>query len=429
MCRDGDRTGWNMAGVVGMAGITGIAAGVMPPEAFALSPCVARPIRLEAQRLRAGRSAGVVGPLVTPPRSASISGALVAFGVGAFAQQARSRQVRRLCLRALHAAGIRIAGTGSCVPSSVISNDDLSQVMDTSDEWIKQRTGIRRRHVLKPAETLVSLAVVAAQRSLESAGMDAAEVEMVILATSTADDLFGSAPAIASQLGATRAVAFDLTAACSGFVFALVTAAQYVRSGAVKSAVVIGADCLSRWVDWTDRGTCILFGDGAGAITLRADTETDALLDFILGSDGTGSCHLGIASSCDPVPLGAGHEGGRASFGILQMNGKEVFRFATSKVPEILSTLLERNGMTGENVDWLLLHQANRRIMDSAAKRFGLPEEKIICNLDEYGNTSAASIPLALDEAVRDGRVKNGQLIACAGFGAGLSWGGMLLRF
>lgn len=251
----------------------------------------------------------------------------------------------------------------------------------------------------------------------------------MIVATSTPDDLFGSAPDVAAQLGAKNAVAFDLTAACSGFVFALVTAAQYVRSGAVSSAVVVGADCLSRWVDWSDRTTCVLFGDGAGAVAIRATSpELDALIGFELGSDGNGKCHLGLSGQCEPVSLGAGKQGGSGSFGTLAMNGKEVFRFATSRVPEVLSGLLERHGVASEEVDWLLLHQANRRIMDAAAKRLNLPQDKILCNLDEYGNTSAASIPIALDEAVRDGRVKPGQLLACAGFGAGLSWGGMLLR-
>uniref|UniRef100_A0A1S6K813 beta-ketoacyl-[acyl-carrier-protein] synthase III n=1 Tax=Gambierdiscus excentricus TaxID=986170 RepID=A0A1S6K813_9DINO len=325
--------------------------------------------------------------------------------------------------------GISIAGTGSATPAAVVSNDDLAEVMDTSDEWIVQRTGIRRRHVMKPDESLVSLSARAARQALERAGMAAEEVDLVVLATSTPDDLFGSAAPVAAELGARKAVAFDLTAACSGFVFALVTAAQYVRSGAAKSVVVIGADCLSRWVDWSDRATCVLFGDGAGAVALRAtEPEKDALIGFQLGSDGQGSRHLGLTGSCAPVPLGGKNEGGAGTFAPLTMNGKEVFRFATKCVPEVLNSLLARHDIRSDEIDWLLLHQANRRIMDSAAKRLKLPQEKIICNLDEYGNTSAASIPLALDEAVVDGKVKPGHLIACAGFGAGLSWGGLLLR-
>lgn len=327
-------------------------------------------------------------------------------------------------------AGIRIAGSGSCAPSTVVSNDDLSRIMETSDEWISQRTGIRRRHILKPDESLGSISVTAAKRALEKAGIAAEDVGLVILATSTPDDMFGSAPQVAAELGARNAVAFDLTAACSGFVFGMVTASQYIRSGAVKNAVIIGADALSRWVDWSDRNTCVLFGDGAGAVVVTAtEPENDSLLGFEMGSDGTGACHLTTASKTTAVDLGAGSEGlSNAGYETMTMNGKEVFRFATSRVPEVLTRLLARHEIDVEEVDWLLLHQANRRIMDSAAKRLGLPTEKILCNLDEYGNTSAGSVPLMLDEALRDGRVKPGQLIACMGFGAGLSWGGMLLR-
>lgn len=310
----------------------------------------------------------------------------------------------------------------------MVSNDDLSEIMDTSDEWIAQRTGIRRRHFLKPNETLASISVTAAQRALESANMPAEEVGLVILATSSPDDMFGSAPDIAAKLGANRAVAFDLTAACSGFVFGMVTAAQYIRTGVVSSAVVVGADALSRYLDFSDRSVSVLFGDGAGAVVLKATApEQDALLGFELGSDGTGASSLGIKGTCTTVKLGD-DEVGQGSFEPLTMDGNAVFRFATTTASRVLLALLERNNVKSEDVDWLLLHQANKRIMVSAAKRLNLPEEKIICNLDEYGNTSAASIPLALDEAVREGKIKPGELIACAGFGAGLSWGGMLLR-
>jgi len=370
-------------------------------------------------------------PAAGQSSSCKASAGLLALGAGLAAQRPfrpRRRQQRHVRV-SQKAAGIAILGTGSAAPESVVSNDDLAEIMDTSDEWITQRTGIRRRHVLKPGETLGSLGTLAAKRALESAKMSPEDVELVILATSTPDDIFGTAPQMAAELGATNAVAFDLTAACSGFVFGLITAAQYVRSGTVKSAVVVGADCLSRWVDWSDRGTCVLFGDGAGAVVIQAtDADKDALIGFEMGSDGKGSCHLGVKLETESVTLGGGNEGANGSYSKIGMNGKEVFRFATSRVPKVLSSLLERFNVKPEEVDHLLLHQANKRIMDSAAKRLGLDKEKIICNLDEYGNTSAASIPLALDEAVRSGRVKPGELIACAGFGAGLSWGGMLLR-
>mmetsp|Transcript_134826 Transcript_134826/g.336402 ORF Transcript_134826/g.336402 Transcript_134826/m.336402 type:complete len:446 (-) Transcript_134826:192-1529(-) len=325
--------------------------------------------------------------------------------------------------------GMRIVGTGSGAPEMVVSNDDLSEIVETSDEWISQRTGIRSRHILKPDETLASVSVTAAQKALDNAGVSADEVDLVILATSTPDDLFGSATAVAEGVGAQNAVAFDLTAACSGFVFALVTASQYLRSGGSKTALVVGADCLSRWLDWSDRNTCVLFGDGAGAVVLKAtEPEHDSLIGYEMGSDGKGRCSLWLSSDSEAVNLGGGKSGAIGKYGYLGMNGKDVFRFATSRVPAVLGRLLEKHKVAPEEVDWLLLHQANRRIMDSAAKKLKLPLDKVLCNLDEYGNTSAASIPLALDEAMRDGRVKKGQLVACMGFGAGLSWGGALIR-
>jgi len=326
-------------------------------------------------------------------------------------------------------AGMRIVGTGSCAPESVVTNDHLAEIVDTSDEWIQQRTGIRCRHILGPEETLGSISTIAAQRALDKAGVSAEDVDMVILATSTPDDLFGTATAIAAGVGATKAVAFDLTAACSGFVFGLVTAAQYMRNGASKTTLVVGADCLSRWVDWSDRGTCVLFGDGAGAVVLQETApENDSLIGFEMGSDGGGRGSLYLPTCTKAVALGGGNEGANGGYTHLGMNGTEVFRFATSTVNRVLRNLLDAHSVKPEEIDWLLLHQANRRIMDSAAKKLKLPLEKVLCNLDEYGNTSAGSIPLALDEAVRDGRVKPGQLVACMGFGAGLSWGGALLR-
>lgn len=320
-------------------------------------------------------------------------------------------------------------GTGSAAPDNVVTNDDLSEVMETSDEWIFQRTGIRRRHIMKPDESIVSMSAEAGRRALEKANVSPDEVGLVLVATSTPEDMFGIAPATAAELGCEHAVAFDLTAACSGFVFALVTAAQYIRTGTVKTAVIIGADALSRYLDWEDRTTCVLFGDGAGAMVIKAtDPQHDALLGFELGSDGKGASSLGLKGGCTSIKLGGGYEGGEADTGKLTMNGTEVFRFATTTSSGVLQDLLERLEWKSEDVDWLLLHQANRRIMDSAARRLGIPEEKILCNLHEYGNTSAASIPLALDEAIAEGKVKPGHVIACSGFGAGLSWGGMLLR-
>jgi 3-oxoacyl-[acyl-carrier-protein] synthase-3 len=327
------------------------------------------------------------------------------------------------------AAGIKIAGTGSCAPEMRVTNDNLSEVVDTSDEWISQRTGIRSRHVLKPDETLASISAKAAKRALEAAKMAPEDVDLIIMATCSPDDLFGCATQVQAELGCT-CPAFDLSAACSGFVFAYITAAQYIRAGTAKNVLVIGADALSRWVDWKDRGICVLFGDGAGAVALRATApEDDTLIGFEMGSDGKGACSLGLTSKNVPVDLGGGNTGSNGGYGQIGMNGKDVFRFATTTVPKVLNSLLDKCDVDPSSIDWLLLHQANLRIMDSAAKRLGLPKEKIISNLQEYGNTSAASIPLALDEAVREGKVKEGDLIACAGFGAGLSWGGMFFRY
>ncbi|CAE8610204.1 unnamed protein product, partial [Polarella glacialis] len=289
---------------------------------------------LPSPAVAVSQTSGRAGP--SPGLLLSAGAGLAAGLLGLKSAPKRQRQQRQqLSSVRLKAFGISIAGTGSAAPENVISNDDLSKVMDTSDEWIMQRTGIKSRHVLKPDESLRSLGALAAKQALEAAKIAPEDVELVILATSSPDDIFGTAPALAAELGASRAIAFDLTAACSGFVFALVTASQYVRSGAVKTAVVVGADCLSRWVDWSDRGTCVLFGDGAGAVVITATSlDKDALLGFQLGSDGTGACHLGVTSTNTPVDLGNGKQGSSSSYGKLAMNGKEVFRFATQKAPE-----------------------------------------------------------------------------------------------
>jgi len=360
---------------------------------------------------------------------AGLASVLYASATSAARASRRRRGGARDAVKLNVVAGVKIIGTGSSAPETVVSNNDLAEIIETNDEWIVQRTGIRTRHVLRPDETLASMAATAAKKAMEKANISAEDIDMIILATSSPDDLFGSATAVAAELGATNAVAFDITAACSGFVFAFVTASQYIRAGAAKNIVVIGADCLSRWVDWSDRGTCILFGDGAGAVVVTAtDPDKDCLIGFQMGSDGNGRCSLGLPTINKPVNLGGGKEGANGAYGVLGMNGNDVFRFATGKVPAVLSELLQKHNVEPEEVDWLLLHQANRRIMDSAAKKLMLPQEKILCNLDEYGNTSAGSIPLALDEAVRSGKVKEGDLIASMGFGAGLSWGGILFR-
>jgi 3-oxoacyl-[acyl-carrier-protein] synthase-3 len=254
------------------------------------------------------------------------------------------------------------------------------------------------------------------------------DLDLILLATSTPDDLFGSASQIQAELGANRAVAFDLTAACSGFVFGLVTAAQYIRTGVFQNVLLIGADILSRWVDWEDRRTCILFGDGAGAAVLQAN-ECDRLLGFEIKSDGTLNSCLNLAYTPQAKQLREGVSISKGNFGNVSMNGKEVYRFAVKRVPEVIDKALFRANLTVEQVDWLLLHQANQRILDAVAERLSIPSEKVISNVASYGNTSAASIPIALDEAVRFGKIKPLDTIAASGFGAGLTWGAAIFQW
>jgi 3-oxoacyl-[acyl-carrier-protein] synthase-3 len=301
-------------------------------------------------------------------------------------------------------------------------------VVDTSDEWITTRTGIQQRHIAGGEESLSGLAAAAAQTALQMAHTDAAEVDLIILATSTPDDLFGSAAQVQSKIGANRAVAFDLTAACSGFVFGLVTAAQFIRTGTYRTVVVIGADVLSRWTDWGDRRTCVLFGDGAGAVVLKA-SDRDRLLGFEMHSDGAMNGCLTLAYGSSDRPLTDDKAVQQGTFQPIAMNGKEVYRFAVKRVPEVLEKALFHAGVTAADVNWLLLHQANQRILDAVADRLGIPRDRVISNMARYGNTSAASIPIALDEAVRGGRIKAGDIIASSGFGAGLTWGAAIFEW
>jgi 3-oxoacyl-[acyl-carrier-protein] synthase-3 len=325
-------------------------------------------------------------------------------------------------------AGIAITGSGSATPSQVLTNDHLSQMVDTSDEWIQSRTGIRQRHLATAGESLSELSARAAAAALAMAEIAPTEVDLIILATSTPDDLFGSACQVQSLLGAPQAVAFDLTAACSGFVFGLVTAAQFLRLGVYRKALVIGADVLSRWVDWSDRTTCILFGDGAGAVVCEA-AEVDRLLGFELYSDGTQNGCLNLAYQGQEQSLADAVAVGQGNYQPITMNGREVYRFAVAKVPEVVEKALFRANLTAADIDWLVLHQANQRILDAVANRLQVPSEKVISNLGEYGNTSAASIPLALDEAVRQGKIQPGDTVVTSGFGAGLTWGAAIFQW
>ena len=325
-------------------------------------------------------------------------------------------------------AGIAITGSGSATPDVILDNPQLERMVETSDEWITSRTGIRERRLADNRISLSAIAAQAAQRALTMAQIAATDLDLIILATSTPDDLFGTACQIQSLLGASKAVAFDMTAACSGFVFGMVTAAQFIRTGVYRNVLLIGADILSRWVNWSDRGTCILFGDGAGAIVMQAN-ESDRFLGFEIRSDGTQKNCLQLAYNAQAKELVKDIAVAQGNFGPITMNGKEVYRFAVQKVPEVIEKALFRANLSAEQVDWLLLHQANQRILDAVAQRLNIPTQKVISNLARYGNTSAASIPLALDEAVRQGKIQSGDLIATAGFGAGLTWGSAIFRW
>ncbi|MCA2812593.1 MAG: beta-ketoacyl-ACP synthase 3 [Microcystis sp. M090S1] len=322
-----------------------------------------------------------------------------------------------------------MTGCGSATPAQFLSNEELSQIVETSDEWIKSRTGIGKRHLADQSVSLSQLAAQAAIKALEMAQVSPRDIDLILLATSTPDDLFGSAAQVQSQIGANRAIAFDLTAACSGFLVGLVTATQFIRTGTYRNVLVIGADVLSRWVDWNDRATCVLFGDGAGAVLCQANDTKDNILGFELHSDGSQNGSLNLAYEGEELPLKQGVRVQKGTYKPLRMNGREVYRFAVAKVPEVIEKALYRANLTTSDIDWLVLHQANQRIMDAVSERLKLPPEKVISNLSEYGNTSAASIPLALDEAVRSGKVKKGDIIASSGFGAGLTWGGIIFRW
>ena len=326
-------------------------------------------------------------------------------------------------------AGIAITGCGAKTPLASLDNQGLTQMVETSDEWIKTRTGISQRRLASPEDSLSAIATVAAKNALAMADLAPVDLDLIILATSTADDLFGSASLIQAQLGATRAVAFDLTAACSGFVFGLVTAAQFIRTGVYRNILLIGADVLSRWVDWSDRSTCILFGDGAGAVVLQAREGSDRLLGFELKSDGSQNQFLTLPYQAQPQQLIPGVSVAKGIYQPITMNGQDVYRFAVKQVPEVIEKALFRANLSVDQIDWLLLHQANQRILDAVASRLKIPNSKVISNLANYGNTSAASIPIALDEAVREGKIKSGDIIAASGFGAGLTWGAAIFQW
>lgn len=317
----------------------------------------------------------------------------------------------------------RIIGTGSYAPERIVTNKDLMKFLDTDDEWIRERTGICERRV-SAGEGTSDLAIHAAERAIADAGIDPKEIEILIVGTCTPDNGFPSAATdVQRAVGAVNAVAFDVTAACSGFIYGLHIVQSFIRCGTYKTALVIGAETISKVLDWTDRGTCILFGDGAGAAVLRAD-ET-GVIRTLAGSDGRKGHVLG----CQARTMDNFLTGRKPEPGFMTMDGQEVFKFAVKKVPEIVNQILEESGIGREQVDHYVLHQANIRILESASRRLKVPMEKIPVNIDRYGNTSAASVPILLDEMNREGRLKRGDTLVMAGFGAGLTWGAALLKW
>lgn len=323
---------------------------------------------------------------------------------------------------------IMIMGTGRAVPEKILTNADLERMVDTSDEWITTRTGIKRRHVAEPGSALSDLVAEAANRALEDAGLSAEQIDLIILGTVTGDMKFPSTACIVQQkIGAKNAVAFDLSAACTGFLYGLQVAEGLMGTAGYRHALVIGGEILTSMVDWQDRDTCVLFGDGAGAVVLGPSDGERGLLQTCLGSNGE---HAGLlynpGGGCINPPNA---ETVAANLYAIRMEGREVFRHAVTAMTSVLEKALEKHGLTGEDLDLLIPHQANLRIIEAVGKRFNVPREKVYVNVDRYGNTSAASIPIALDELRRDGGLKPGALLGMVSFGAGLTWGATLARF
>jgi len=318
-----------------------------------------------------------------------------------------------------------VQGCGSYLPKRIVTNDELAKQMETSDDWIRQRTGIRQRHIAAPDEFTSHLALRASQEALGHAGIKASELDLIVLATATPDETFpATATRVQHGLGMTRGAAFDVQAVCAGFIYGLAVADSMIKSGVASTALVIGAETFSRILDWNDRGTCVLFGDGAGAIVLRGEpgqgTSADrGILANALHSDGR---------QHDILYVDGGPSSTRTT-GLLRMHGKEVFKHAVINMAAVVGEVLKIANLTPEDIDWLVPHQANKRIIDGTGRKLGLSPDRVVVTVDKHANTSAASIPLALDVAVRDGRIKKGDLLLLEGIGGGLAWGASLVRW
>jgi 3-oxoacyl-[acyl-carrier-protein] synthase-3 len=313
-----------------------------------------------------------------------------------------------------------VAGVGSALPKRKVTNDELAATVDTSDEWIVERTGIRSRYIAADDETTGSLATEAARRALESAGVDPHDIQLIVLATATPDQTFPStATKVQAALGINDCIAFDVHAVCTGFLYALSVADSMLRSGNASKALVIGAETFSRILDWEDRATCVLFGDGAGALVLSAEETDTGILSTKLHADGRHNDLLFV----DGGPSTTG------TVGKLRMKGREVFRHAVVNLADVLNEVLAGAGITADEVDWVVPHQANARILDATAKKLGLPPEKVVVTVDQHANTSAASVPLAFDTAVKDGRIRRGDVVVLEAMGGGFTWGAAALRY
>jgi 3-oxoacyl-[acyl-carrier-protein] synthase-3 len=318
-----------------------------------------------------------------------------------------------------------VLGVGAYLPARVMSNDELSRTVDTSDEWIRERTGIAQRHLAAEGELTSDLATSASREALSRAGVSPRDLDLILVATSTPDHTFpATATAVQHKLGAGTAIAFDLQAVCAGFAYALATADNFIRAGQARTALVIGAETFSRILDWTDRGTCVLFGDGAGAVVLRAEPQPGIRLDrgilaTYLAADGSHYRDLYV----DGGPSSSG------TAGHVRMNGREVFRCAVAELAGAALNVLDRAGLAPGDIDWLVPHQANRRIIDAVGKRLQVPADKVVVTVDRHANTSAASVPLALHVAVEDGRIREGDFVVATAMGGGFAWGAALMRW
>ena len=318
----------------------------------------------------------------------------------------------------------RITGTGGYLPENIMTNHDIEKIVDTTDQWIRERTGIEQRHIAVEGETTVDLAEGASRKAIEAAGIDPQEIDLIILATSTPDKIFPSSACILqSRLGIHGCPAFDIQAVCTGFIYALTVAEKFIQSGSSKKALVVGAEVFSRILNWEDRGTCVLFGDGAGAVILEASEET-GILSTHIHADGD---YVDLLQ----VPCGIAHDYEKVKAGnaFVEMKGNEVFKMAVNTLGRIVDETLAANDMIKSDIDWLVPHQANTRIISATAKKLKMSMDQVVVTVNKHGNTSAASVPLALDVAVRDGRIKRNELLLLEAFGGGFTWGSVLVRF